>query len=101
MDNLPTLDDVHAGLAATIDTTLRVETLAVLADRPGLAYATANVTRTVYLVTYYGKLIGELRHQPNDGAISGWRARPIGEGAREIGPYRTARQAAAALLKRN
>lgn len=83
---------------ATADTRARrAEVRAELAGRPNLAYAAVNDAKTAYLVTYGGHVIGELHHSPHAGALAEWRAWPDGDYL-ELGPFHTARQAAAALL---
>lgn len=84
-------------LAAADTRARRAEVRAELARRPSLAYAAVNDAKTVYLVTYDGHVIGELHHSPNAGALAEWRAWPDGDYL-ELGPFRTARQAASALL---
>lgn len=93
------LQQARDSLAAAAETAKRAEVRAKLAARGGLAYAAANNERTVYLVTQDGKVIGELRHDPaNAGALIDWQALPDGDPGRALGPFRTARQAASALL---
>jgi len=85
-------------LAAAEETAKRAEVRAMLATRRGLAYAAANDEKTVYLVSQDGQVIGELHHTAASGALADWHARPTGAPGRVLEPFRTARQAAAALL---
>jgi hypothetical protein len=91
------LQRAHEELEAADARARRAEVRTELAGRPSLAYAAVNDAKTVYLVAYDGHVIGELRHSANSGALAEWRAWPD-EDYLELGPYRTARQAAAALL---
>lgn len=91
------LQQARDDLAAAAATARRAEVRAKLAARRGLAYAKINDEGTVYLVSQDGTVIGELRHRAGSG-FSDWCARPDGDPGRVLGPFRTARQAAAALL---
>ncbi len=92
------LQHARDNLAGAVETAQRAEVRAKLATRRGLAYAAVNDEGTVYLVSRDGQVIGELHHPPETGALTDWRARPAGDPGRVLGPFRTARQAAAALL---
>ncbi len=87
----------RADLAAAVDETIRAEVRAKLANRPGLMFAAANTAMTVYLVTYEGQVIGELHH-PAGAGFAEWRALPAGSTDQILGPFRTGREAATALL---
>lgn len=92
------LQQARDSLAAATETARRAEVRAKLATRSGLAYAAANSDQTVYLVTNEGQVIGELHHPADASATTDWHALPDSDPSRAIGPFRTARQAAAALL---
>ncbi|MGH3910487.1 MAG: hypothetical protein ACRDRM_06610 [Pseudonocardiaceae bacterium] len=92
------LQQAQDDLAAATATAMRAEVRANLATRRGLAYAAVDDERTVYLVSHDGHIIGELHHPADTGAFTNWHARPDADTRRELGPFNTARQAAAALL---
>jgi hypothetical protein len=65
-------------------------------SRPGLRYAPTSAARSSYVVACDGHPIGQLWPGPGRHVIGGWTAAPFGSTER-LGPFHTARAAAAAL----
>jgi hypothetical protein len=65
---------------------------------PGLRYASASADRSSYVVGCDGQPIGRLWPGAGRHVIGGWTAAPFGSTER-LGPFHTARAAAAALAK--
>jgi hypothetical protein len=65
---------------------------------PGLRYAPTSGDRSSYVVACDGQAIGQLWPGPGRHVIGGWTAAPFGNTDR-LGPFHTARAAAAALAK--
>jgi hypothetical protein len=63
---------------------------------PGLRYAPTSGDRSSYVVACDGQPIGQLWPGPGRHVIGGWTAAPFGSTDR-LGPFHTARAAAAAL----
>lgn len=78
----------------------RQEVAAQLRARRGLHYASIGDEWTgPNLVAYNGEVVGETRTE-SPGAFRDWYATPV-DGTSEMGPFVTARAAAAALIKNN
>ena len=93
-------DDLAAAEAVIYRERARAALLAL--DR--LAYGPLDLDQTEYLVTHRRRELGTLRPErpDNPGApVCDWYAHPVDAAPGvEVGPYRLARQAAAALLNR-
>jgi hypothetical protein len=83
---------------AAASTELRRQAVAAeLRERRGLHYASIGDDRTgPHLVVYNGEVVGEL-HTTSPGILKDWYAVPIGS-TTEVGPFVTARAAAAGLI---
>lgn len=72
------------------------EALADAVSLPGLRYEAADAAHSVYVVACDGRPIGFLWPGPDGRQLGGWTCAEQPDGER-LGPYRTARAAAAAL----
>ncbi|MFD8440188.1 hypothetical protein ACFV2I_34585 [Streptomyces microflavus] len=91
------LDAANANYTAALTDLHRQEVIATLRNRTGLHYASVGAERTgPNVVVFDGKVVGETR-TTSPGVLHDWYA--VGQDGREIGPFTTARAAAASLIK--
>lgn len=96
-----TTRDTTAALTAAqnaVAEAIRAEHIAELLAQPGLTYG--NLGDGTNYVSYNGEHIGDCRHEgAGPSALLDWFAYPA-DGAPVMGPFGTARQGAAALMRR-
>jgi hypothetical protein len=104
-DTAPTREQIVAELAeaqaAVDDAAARMyaaDALHEVTSLPGLRYAPATADLSSYVVGCDGQAIGRMWRGPEGHLLGGWTCAPFGATDR-LGPYQTARAAAAALAQ--
>jgi hypothetical protein len=93
-----TLTAAQNAAALAMAEAVRAEHIAELLAQPGLTYG--DLGDGTNYVSYNGEHIGDCRHEGSDSsALLNWFAYPL-DGAPAMGPFGTARQGAAALMRR-
>lgn len=100
-----TSQEIILELDAATQGTLRAEerlytadALAKAVSMPGLRYAPLTPARDAYVVACDGQVIGKMWPDEERHLLQGWTVAALGTSQR-LGPYRTARAAAAGLAK--